>query len=92
MLSACNPNTVYKNEQCRLGIFGINQITADDRSKYKTPIHPKSVSNIQNLDAKKSRLMSNREKIPILLNTLLIGSSDNNPAVSAHNLRKILTK
>ena len=38
----------------------------------------------------KHRNTSNREKIPIMLNTLLINGSEGNTAISANNLRKIL--
>ena len=57
-----------------------------DRRKNKTPHFSTNWETKQ-----KSRNMSNREKIPILLNTLLInGSEGASSAVSANNLRKIL--
>ena len=48
-----------------------------------------STSNIEGKHTK-YRNISNREKIPIMLNTLLINGSEGNPTISANNLRKIL--
>lgn len=48
-MDACNTTSNRKNEQLKLGIFGVNQITCDgEKKKPKVPNNPKGTLNIQN--------------------------------------------